>query len=89
MGSDYRNLGAGGMKLAGEGVHERDLHEQQGAADIKSHPNGLRNGRPYDRTGRHLVLQRQYIKLMAKRRYRVGDSVDLRGMAQSMMQFTS
>lgn len=35
MRTDDRDLGAGGMKLAGEGVHERDLHEQQRAADMK------------------------------------------------------
>ena len=35
MRTDDRDLGAGGMKLTGEGANERDLHEQQRAADLK------------------------------------------------------
>lgn len=35
MRTDDRDLGAGGMKLESEGMHERDLHEQQRAADMK------------------------------------------------------
>jgi hypothetical protein len=35
MRCDDRDLGAGRMKLAGEGADERDVHEQQRAADIK------------------------------------------------------
>jgi len=35
MRTDDRDLGAGGMKLTGESINERDLHEQQRAADLK------------------------------------------------------
>jgi hypothetical protein len=35
MRTDDRDLGTGRMKLVGEGVQERDLHEQQRAADMK------------------------------------------------------
>lgn len=35
MRTDDRDLGAGAMKLAGEGAIERDVHEQQRAADLK------------------------------------------------------
>ena len=35
MRTDDRDLGAGGMKLAGDGVAQKDVHEQQRAADLK------------------------------------------------------
>ena len=35
MRADDRDLGAAGMKLAGEGIDERDVHERQRAADLK------------------------------------------------------
>lgn len=35
MRTDDRDLGAGRMRLAGEGADARDVHEQQRAADIK------------------------------------------------------
>lgn len=35
MRTDDRDLGVDGMKLNGEGVDERDVHEQQRAADMK------------------------------------------------------
>jgi hypothetical protein len=34
MRADDRDLGAAGMKLTGEGVYERDVHERQRAADL-------------------------------------------------------
>lgn len=35
MRTDDRDLGANGMKLAGEGRDERDVHDRQRAADLK------------------------------------------------------
>jgi hypothetical protein len=35
MRTDDRDLGAGGMKLKGDGADDKDVHEQQLAADMK------------------------------------------------------